>query len=275
MDKTYQLFDQDYQRLMIFMKANYGINLERKQSLIEGRLSVMIQRRGFHSFAEYIDFAMADTTGGEASLLVSRLTTNYTFFMREEAHYRFLQNTALPELCADIRDHDLRIWSAGCSSGEEPYTTAMTLCDYFGGIHSAWDKTVLATDISENVLRIARQGVYPKETIAQVPQSWKSTYFREIDEDTVQVADEVRKQVVFGSFNLMSPTLPFRKPFHIIFCRNVMIYFDAPTKDALVNRYFRHLVPGGYLFIGMSETLPAKGEPFRQVQPSIYQKARV
>ena len=260
---------------MSFMKANYGINLERKQSLIEGRLSIMLQRRGFQSFEAYIDYALADTTGSETALLVSRLTTNYTFFMREEAHYHFLQSTALPELCAGIKDHDLRIWSAGCSSGEEPYTTAMTLCDYFGGIRSAWDKTLLATDISDNVLRVARQGMYPKESIAQVPQHWKSMYFREIDDETVQVDDEVRKQVVFGSFNLVSPTLPFRKPFHIIFCRNVMIYFDTPTKDALINRFFRHLVPGGYLFIGMSETLPAKGEPFGQVQPSIYQKAKV
>lgn len=274
MQQGFKIDPKDHERLMLYMRQTYGINLQHKQSLIEGRLGMLIQRRGFKDFHEYVNYALSDATGSEATMLVSRLTTNYTYFMREDQHYRYMQGVILPELSAAVRDKDLRIWSAGCSSGEESYTIAMVLADFFGGIVTPWEKTVLATDISEKVLTTAREGIYTRESLERVPEYWKKAYFKKIDAETVQVVDDLRRQVQFARFNLMETRVPFRRKFHVIFCRNVMIYFDAPTKEALIQRFYDHIEPGGHLIVGMSENLQGKGTPFRQVQPSIYRKER-
>lgn len=263
-----KLEQQDFLRLKDHMKANYGINLEKKITLIEGRMSNLIARKGFADFGTYIDYALSDPD--EETLLVSRLSTNYTYFMREEQHYRFMVEKALPEWTPKIRDNDLRIWSAGCSSGEEAYTTAMVLDEYFGMQKSQWDVTVLATDISERVLNLARQAVYPEEEMRNLSDAYKKRYFRKVEEGMFQVTDGIRKEVVFGNLNLMQPVFSFKKKFHIIFCRNVMIYFDGPTKEALAKKFYDCLHPGGYLFIGMSETLANLRTDFQYVKPAIY-----
>ena len=266
-----QISEADYQRLKGFMLNNYGINLEGKISLVEGRLQAILTKRGFQSFKEFTDYVEQDKTGEAITLLVSRLTTNYTYFMREDKHYKFMTETALPEITSTIRDRDLRIWSAGCSSGEEPYTTAMVLSEYFGGKKGEWDMTVLATDISKKVLAEAKRAVYHADKLSNLTSEMKLKYFKKLSQEEYQVKPELSKNVQFGVFNLMEP-FPFKKKFHIIFCRNVMIYFNAQTRASLTERYYDALAPGGYLFIGLSETLANQKTRFNYVKPAIYRK---
>ncbi|MDL2273088.1 chemotaxis protein CheR [Oscillospiraceae bacterium OttesenSCG-928-G22] len=262
----------EFLRLVDYMKTNYGINLEKKLSLVEGRLFSVIQQKGFHSLGEYFEHVMNDKTGTEAKTLITKLTTNYTYFMREEQHYKFLTETVLPPLVRGAREKDLRIWSAGCSSGEEPYTTVMVLDDFFGPNKNGWDTKVLATDISPSVLEMAKVGIYPAERLQNLPPAWKTKYFKKLPNDEYQVTDFVKNEIVLRSFNLMEKVFPFKRKFHVIFCRNVMIYFDRETREALLDRYYNALEPGGYLFIGLSETINKSDTKFQFVQPSIYRK---
>lgn len=253
------------------MKANYGINLESKRHLIEGRLCNMVAEKGFSSFQAYFDHVFAKNNKEETILLLNKLTTNHTFFMREEEHFSFFQNTVLPRLKGTVRDRDLRIWSAGCSSGEEPYTLAMIMQDFFAEEAKHWDKKILATDISMSVLGKAVNGIYPREDIEKIDSGWKRRYFRKAGADSFQICDELKREVIFRVFNLMDE-FPFKRKFHVIFCRNVMIYFDQQTKDRLINKFFDMTEEGGYLFIGLSESIRRDESPYTYIMPSVYRK---
>jgi chemotaxis protein methyltransferase CheR len=185
-----------------------------------------------------------------------------------------MTGTALPEWTKRITNHDLRIWSAGCSSGEEPYTIAMVLDEYFGIEKPKWDSTILATDLSPKVLATAKQAIYPDEHVEQLSPQWQKKFFKKLGPNQWQIVPHIAKEVVFSQFNLMGGFERFKKKFHIIFCRNVMIYFDNPTKAALSKRYYSVLEPGGYLFIGLSETLSGLNTDFKQIAPAIYKKER-
>jgi len=264
--------DQDFFRLRDYIKTNFGVNLEKKRTLIEGRLSNFILHEGFESFHDYIEDVFKDRSGAKINTLMTKLTTNYTYFMREETHYRFMEEVALPYWTSVIRDRDLRIWSAGCASGEEAYTTVMVLHEWFGPKKREWDTTVLATDISLKVLEMAKHGVYPEEHFDHLPKTWRDKYFTKIGDESYRIKDALAKEVVFNQFNLMGEFSRFRKKFHIIFCRNVMIYFDTPTKAALAKRFHDALEVGGYLFIGLSETLSGISGNFQQIAPAIYRR---
>ena len=266
--------DKDFYRLRDYVKMNFGVNLEKKRTLIEGHLSNSITQSGFDNFHDYIEDVLGDRSGAKINVLMTKLTTNYTYFMREETHYKFMQETALPYWTSAINDHDLRIWSAGCASGEEAYTIVMVLSEYFGFKKKDWDTTVLATDISMKVLDLARNGVYPEEHFDHLPPSWKAKYFTKIGDEEYKITDAMAKEVVFSQFNLMGDFKRFRKKFHIIFCRNVMIYFDTPTKAALAKRFHDALAVGGYLFIGLSETLSGISGDFEQTAPAIYRRVK-
>jgi chemotaxis protein methyltransferase CheR len=239
--------------------------------LIEGRLSVAVEQAGYKDFHEYINAALSDRSGDMVNFLITKLTTNFTYFMREEIHYRFLTERALPEWTAKITDHDLRTWSAGCSSGEEAYTAAITIMEFLGDSKHRWDCTVLATDISPRVLATAKAGVYPTSHLEGLPTHLCNKYFVKRDEQHYQVAPELAKQVIFAPLNLMDP-FRFKRKLHIIFCRNVMIYFDNDTKHRLISKFYEVLEPGGYLCIGLSETLSGLFNKFINVSPSIYTK---
>ena len=266
------LTDRDFARLRDFMYQNYGINLEKKRTLIEGRLAIIVKQKGYDDFGAYVDNLRADKSGSEVSVLVSRLTTNFTYFMREEEHFQFLKDAALPNIVPKIRDGNLCIWSAGCSSGEEPYSLAMVLDDYFKNGKHGLDTKILATDISQRVLSNAVEGTYPKDRISRVSDQWTKKYFKKLDNGKYQVRPELKKEVIFREFNLMEPSFNFKRKFHVIFCRNVMIYFDNKTRGELAKRFYNALAPGGYLIIGLSETLVNQNTGFRYVRPSIYQK---
>ena len=270
-----QISDKDFYRLFEYVKSNFGVNLEKKRTLIEGRLSNYVIGEGFEGFTDYLDDVFKDKTGSKINTLMTKLTTNYTYFMREETHYKFMQEVALPYWTSNLRSKDLRIWSAGCASGEEAYTTVMVLHEWFGPTKiREWDTTLLATDISVRVLEMAKEGVYPVEHFEKLPVSWREKYFTKLSADKYKIKDVLAKGVNFGQFNLMGDFSKFRKKFHIIFCRNVMIYFDSPTKQALAKRYHDALEIGGYLFIGLSETLSGIQGDFMQVSPSIYRRVK-
>ena len=266
--------DQDFFKLRDYIKSNFGVNLEKKRTLIEGRLSNTIAQAGFDNFHDYIEDVFADKSGGKINTLMTKLTTNYTYFMREETHYKFMEEVALPHWTQNIRDHDLRIWSAGCASGEEAYTTAMVLHEWFGLKKKEWDTTILATDISTRVLDLAKNGVYPEEHFDHLQKTWRDKYFTKTIDGDYKVKDTLAKEVHFTQFNLMGDFSRFRKKFHIIFCRNVMIYFDTPTKAALAKKYHDALETGGWLFIGLSETLSGISGDLEQVQPAIYRRVK-
>ena len=239
--------------------------------MIEGRLSVAVEHAGYKDFHEYVEAALNDKSGDMVNFLITKLTTNFTYFMREETHYQFLTERALPEWTSKIKDNDLRTWSAGCSSGEEAYTTAITIMEFMGNNRNRWDTTILATDISPRVLATAKAGVYQAGHLEGLPTSLISKYFIKYDGDKYKAGPELAKQVTFTTLNLMEP-FRFKRKFHIIFCRNVMIYFDNDTKRRLASKFYEVLEPGGYLFIGLSETLSGLTDQFVNVSPSIYTK---
>jgi chemotaxis protein methyltransferase CheR len=267
-----QLSNADFTRLVDFMYKRYGQTLGKKKVLVEGRLQSVAREKGFASVSDYVKYALDDKSGTETGILLTRLTTNYTYFWRETVHYEFLLQHALPDLIPAIRDKDIRIWSAGCSSGQEPYMLAMTLDQYFKHNKSGWDATVLATDISPAVLQQAMDAVYSIKTMDKMPQDYIKRYFTKLSEEEYKITDAIRKEVVFRPFNLMEPTIPFKKKFHIIFCRNVMIYMDNPTRNALTQRYFDALVPGGYFITSLSESVDRNESKFEMVKSSIYRK---
>ena len=266
-----KLTDDDFNRLVSYMKKNYGINLEKKRILIEGRLSNMVASRGFNSFKEFIDFAFADKTGNETMQLVNKLTTNHTFFLREPEHFEFLKNTILPYLeKTNAREHSLNFWCAASSTGQEPYSLVMTIDEYFGVNASKWNVKLLATDIDTDVLRTAQEGIYTIDMLKDVPAPWLSKYFVKKDEKSYQVIDRLRKQVTFKQFNLMD-NIVCQKPYDLISCRNVMIYFEQETKSQLIERFYDVTREGGYLFVGHAESV-GRNTRYTYVKPAVYRR---
>ena len=261
--------DNDFNRLVKFVQSNYGIDLSQKRQLITGRLSTALKQRGYTTFTDFVNHVLQTKDNDLITLLLDKLTTNYTFFMREKEHLDLFCRQIIPDIVRrHQRDKTLAIWSAGCSTGEEPYNITMFLLDYLGPQASQWDTRLLATDISNRAMTAAKKGVY--ELPDTIPPEWKKKYFVPQAGGQYQVAPKVRDNVIFQPFNLMDP-IHFRRKFDVIFCRNVMIYFDQPTKDALVRRFYDATVPGGYLLISKSENLSAD-MPYKRLAPSTFQK---
>jgi len=268
--------DKEFNLISALVYNKVGINLtEQKRAMVAGRLRKSMQRSGFSGFGEYYENVVNDKTGRELSNLVNCISTNHTFFYREEKHFEFFQNVALPNVVDYLRkqgSRDLRIWCAGCSSGEEAYVLTMLLLDFFGKEYGLWDAGLLATDISGRVLDIARQGIYATDRLNSLPQKYLNKYFARMPDGNYSVIDRVKKEIVFRRFNLMNDVFPFKESFHIIFCRNVMIYFDRPSRENLIEKFHRLMVPGGYLVIGHSESLGRDQNLFRYLHPAVYRK---
>ncbi len=266
------LSENEFQQIVSFIKQNYGVNLADKKTLVEGRLTSALAKSGYGDCASFLRHAFLDPSGEEVTTLVNSLTTNHTFFLREPEHFQFLKDVALPELAQKNKlFKDLGIWSAAASSGEEAFTIAMTVRDFFGTDADKWDTTILATDISKKALAVAARGVYDAERVSTLPPGWLTRYFKRTGDDKYEVRDELRRQVLFRHFNLMEP-FRFKRSFHIIFLRNVMIYFEEQTKDALLEKICNALEPGGYLFIGATEVMGKDRHGLKAIKPSVYQK---
>ncbi len=261
--------DRDFQRMVNFVRSKYGIDLHQKRQLITSRLGATVRGRGFKDFTEYVDYLLTKGDSEDINQLLSKLTTNYTYFQRETDSFDFFTGHILPEIAQrHQRDKSLAIWSAGCASGEEPYNISMYMLDYFGAQAAAWDTKLLATDLSVDALGKAQKGIY--ELPETLPKKWRTEYFTPAQGGRFQVAPRIKNNVIFRQFNLMDP-IQFKRKFDVIFCRNVMIYFDMPTKTALVNRFYDATVPGGYLIISLSENLPPDTK-YQRAATSIFQK---
>jgi chemotaxis protein methyltransferase CheR len=268
-----ELNDREFQEIRAYVRRNFGISMgEEKRTLVYSRLRPIVRDKGFKDFADFMEYVRKDKTGDARVLLANRLTTNHTFFMREPEHFELLKYTAFPWIEREFgREKDLRLWCAGCSSGEEAYTLQMLAQDYFENKHG-WNLEILATDISAKVLAQACQGIYSKESLSVMPEGWLRKYFDIYDATSMIVKDFVKKNITFRKYNLMEENMPFRKPFQVIFCRNVMIYFDGPTREAMAIRFQKALAPGGYLFIGHSESLSNMDIGLKYVKPAVYKK---
>ena len=267
---TYMVItDKDFNRLVSFVQSKYGIDLHQKRQLVTSRLSSTVKGMGYNSFTEYVDYLLKKGSGDDINQLLSRLTTNYTYFMREVESFDYFTSTILPDIVRrHQRDKCLSIWSAACSSGEEPYNVSMYIMDHLGGQASSWDTRMLASDISVDALNKAKKGIY--ELPDTIPPQWRKNYFKPVGGKMFEVAPKIKQNVIFKQFNLMDP-IHFKRKFDVIFCRNVMIYFDQPTKSALARRMFDATVPGGYLIISKAENLPPD-TPYTRVATSIFQK---
>lgn len=269
---VFSITDHEFKQLASYIKSHYGIDLkEEKRAMVEGRLGKILLQNGMDSFSDYFKHVLSDKTGKAVTVLVNKITTNHTYFMREQSHFEYFRDKVLPELKTRVKKRDLRIWSAGCSTGEEPYTIAFIIDEFFGGEKLLWDTRILATDISTKVLEEAVRGVYSSESVENLPTVWRNKYFIK-NESGYEVTDRIKNEVIFRKFNLMDRTFPFKKKFHVIFCRNVMIYFDRQTKIELVKKFYDAMEHGAYLFIGHSESLYREETAFKYIMPSVYRK---
>ncbi len=266
--------ESEFKMLSGFIYRQFGIHLpSAKQDLLVRRMQSLLREQGFRSFGEYYLQLTNKRSESMFSELVNRITTNYTFFYREPAHFDFFKSQALPESIKYHRlDRDLRIWCAAASTGEEPYMLGMLLMESLGLEKHLWDAGILATDISEKALAKARRGVYHEDELRHLPPRYQKTYFRKSGLQEYEVSSLLKREVIYRRFNLIKPDYPFKKPFDIIFCRNVMIYFDDQTRLGVVTNLHKSLRDGGFLFIGHSESLMRFGHLFTYVQPAVYRK---
>lgn len=265
--------EEEFIRISRFLKKKYGIDMGHKKEIMQGKLENYIRSGGFSSYGAYMTAVERDITGTLERDMVNLLTTNHTYFMREFEQFDYMRRVILPELKKkEEKSRDLSIWCGAASTGQEPYMLAMLLKDFFGLEHHLWDTRVLATDISTKALQQAMLGRYSKEQISVLPEPWQRRFLKPVKAgEQYEVVDEIKKEVLFRQFNLME-LFPFRRKMHVVFLRNVMIYFDKETKNELLQKVYQVLEPGGYLFIGRTETIERGRLPFEMVQPSIFRK---
>ena len=268
------LSKQEFERFSEIVYRHLGIKMPGgKRTMLSARVHKRLRALEMETFQEYADFLFSPE-GQQAELahLYDVVTTNKTDFFREPGHFTYLTDAVLPAL-AERRDA-LRFWSAGCSSGEEPYTLAMVLSHYRETQRDIrFD--ILATDISRKALDLAMRAVYREEQIVPVPAPFRKKYLlrsRDRSARLTRIAPEIRQCVTFGRLNFMDEDFAIRHPMDVIFCRNVIIYFDKRTQEELIRKFCRHLLPGGFLFLGHSESLHGIDLPLTQVAPTIYRK---
>ena len=273
------LSDREFNQLRELVFRHTSISLgENKRELVRTRIGKILRRRTMSSYGEYCEFMNSDAVSPEdIEELANAISTNLTSFFRENAHFVFLTEKGIPAMLAAKQNgvRRLRAWSAGCSTGEEAYTMGITFLEKIPGL-ATWDFRILATDLDTNVLRKAQGGVYEMRQVEAVPPLLRQKYFQQgtgENKGLYKVKESLRRLITFKRLNLMDP-YPFRGPFDVIFCRNVMIYFDKPTQTRIIQRYYDLLGPGGYLFVGHSESLTGIDHRFQYVQPTVYMKAR-
>jgi chemotaxis protein methyltransferase CheR len=277
LEKDIVLTEKDFKTVSNLVYKHCGINLHvGKKELIRSRLMKRIRMGNYESFSQYLDGVIEDKTGKEFSAFIDLLSTNLTSFFREPQHFEFLRNNFIPSLLErkrKKRDFKIRAWSAGCSSGEEVYSIAITFLDALDGL-GKWDVKILGTDISSRMLESARNGIFNSDRVSPVSAQQKNKYLikKRMDGRAIyEVKRNLRSIVFFAHLNLMSDW-PIKGPLDFIFCRNVMIYFDKPTQQNLINRYWEILDSGAVLFTGHSESLTGIKHRFNYIQPTIYSK---
>jgi chemotaxis protein methyltransferase CheR len=272
-----RLTEKDFGRLSEFIYRNYGIKMPReKRTMLEGRLVKRLRANRINTFAEYCDYVFSPE-GMEQEIIhmINVVSTNKTDFFREPSHFEFLHDTVLPEYAEQGSLKPLRIWSAASSSGEEPYTIAMVMSEYNRLAKVPIPYAIFGTDISSDILEKALLGIYKEERIANIPLAYRKRYFmanKDPMKKLVRIVPDLRRTCSFMRLNLMDTAYPVREQFNMIFCRNVLIYFDRPTQEAVINKLCEHLVPGGYFFLGHSESAMGMDVPLKAIRPSLFKK---
>lgn len=270
----YDITDKEFKLFQEIIYRQTGIHMsEKKRNLIVARLSKRLRALNLSNFTQYYQYLIENSSGDELINLINRVTTNKTDFFREIHHFEFLLQEVFPAIIQESqisRDRKLRIWSAGCSTGEEPYSLAMTVSEAFKA-ERGWDIKILATDLDTEVLMKASAGIYPSQIVSPVPMNYISKYFERTAKG-YEVSRAVKSMVSFRKLNLMDQVFPMKKTFDIIFCRNVMIYFDDETKASLVRKFHHHLKDTGFMFIGHSESLMHMKDIFKFLKHTVYQK---
>ena len=270
---------RDFQRLARFIHEYSGIKMpETKKTMVEGRLRKRVSATGAAHLSDYCRH-LFDEGGLEAETihLIDVITTNKTEFFREPEHFRFLAEQAVPQIVQSRRigPHSMiKVWSAASSIGAEPYTLAMVMADA-AKLHGGFRFTVTATDISTRVLQTAATAIYPEAMIAPVPMEMRHRYLlrsKQASRGLVRIAPELRRTVQYGRLNLMDGSYSLDRDMDVVFCRNILIYFDKPTQQAVLSRLCDHLRPGGYLFLGHSETLAGFGLPLKPAGTTVFQR---
>lgn len=274
-EKEFILSDRDFNQIRKLVKDQTGINLsEGKRDMVYGRLSRRLRQLDLTDFRVYLKYLETDEV--EVGNFINAITTNLTSFFREMHHFEYLKKTIIPSLLASNRDTGrIRIWSAGCSTGEEPYSIAMTLLDSIPDI-AHWDVKILATDLDSNVVAHAKEGIYTMDRVKALPDNIQRKYFRKgrgSTEGSVKMSESLQSLITFKQLNLMHQW-PMRGPFDVIFCRNVVIYFDKPTQRVLFDRYADMLRPDGHIFLGHSESLFKVSERFKLLGNTMYQRIK-
>lgn len=270
---------QGFRLLGDFIQEQYGIKMPpHKKIMLESRLLKRLRHLGLTSYDDYCRYVFTkEGAAAELTNMIDVVTTNKTDFFRERDHFDFLAQSILPEMTARFdpsAEHKLLVWSAGCSTGEEAYTIGLVASE-FAARHPGFDFTVVGTDVSSRALKHAKTGIYEDERAGPVPRHLREKYFmrsKDRSKTCVRIVPELRAKIHFRSLNLMNSEFGFGKKVHIIFCRNVMIYFERPTQERLLHGLYKQLAPGGYLILGHSETLSSLSLPLTYVAPTIYQR---
>jgi len=271
------LSDRDFNRLSTFIHDYCGITMQQaKRSMLESRLSKRVRATGIASLSAYVDYLFSPEGAAHEKIhMIDAVTTNKTDFFREPDHFAYLTRKALPAIFSGMTaNRNVMIWSAGCSTGEEPYTLAMVLSEYHEQQPGA-RFVILATDLSTRVLEAAAQGIYDEDRVEPVPPELRKKYLlrsKDQSKSLVRMSHGLRSLIHFRQLNFMEGDFGMREPMDVIFCRNVIIYFDKPTQERLLTRFVKHLRPGGYLFLGHSESLNGLNVPLQPVAPTIYRR---
>ncbi|MGL1956366.1 MAG: protein-glutamate O-methyltransferase CheR [Colwellia sp.] len=278
-DASVKLTDEEFNYICQFVYNSAGIVLnENKREMVYRRFTRIVRERKLNSFGDYCAL-LKQNTEQEKNYFINAITTNLTSFFREKHHFDYLASDELPRLLADKKVQSngkkrLRIWSSASSTGEEPYSIAITLLENMKSVISQWDVKILATDIDSNVLASGKTGVYDYKRIADIDDNFKRAYFHRgcgINENSVRVSQKLKDLITFKQLNLLHEW-PMKGPFDVIFCRNVIIYFDKPTQQELFARYYDLLAAGGLLILGHSENLGAYQQYFENVGRTIFKK---
>ena len=273
-----KISDADFERLSKFVTSNYGIRLPKeKKVMVEGRLQKRLRAIEVNDFTAYLDHVFGDEGSQEMVQMVDAITTNKTDFFRESAHFEFLSKQLLPGYEARYGKKSLTVWSAAASTGEEIYTLAMVLEEYnrLVDFNKRIDYHILGTDLSTEALKSAVNAVYKFDRIDDVPVELRNRYFlrsKDRQANTVRVKGELRRKVAFRRMNLVGSHHEVQEQFDMIFCRNVLIYFDKETQESVINKLCRRLRPGGFFFLGHSESIIGKDVPLKSVMPTVYQR---
>ena len=271
-----ELTQTEFSKLSKFIMSEYGIKMPpEKKVMLQSRLQKRLKHLGLNNFKDYIEYLFSPHGMSEEVIhMMDVVSTNKTDFFRESVHFDYLLSTGLPALIEKYEARNLNIWSAGCSSGEEPYTIAITMSE-FKEIHPGVDYKILATDISTKVLQQGISGIYHEERIKDIPLVLKKKYFlrsKNREEKKVRLNIALRNKIEFSRVNLLE-LIPVRQPsYHIIFCRNVLIYFDRPTQLKILTALCSNLLPGGYLFLGHSESISGFDLPIISQIPTVFLK---